>query len=156
MTGSLRELVVVFADYPTTGNRDTFYRALLTALVAVPLRTVPFGIAPGMELVAAGQQWSVPTTHGPDGGPMLFVYTDPQAAMQAPGAKAAFSIAGRVVLEMALANRAGVIVATGYGAAGSWAGVAREHVGKLLAEQRDLGESPSGVDSQEKQSPRNS
>jgi hypothetical protein len=62
---------------------------------------------------------------------MLLVFTDPPAAMQSPGAKAAFGIAGRAVLEMALANKAGVIVATGY-AAGSWAGVAREHVAGLL------------------------
>jgi hypothetical protein len=136
MAEGLRELVMRLADHPTPANQDAFYRGILTGQVAVPLRVLPSGVQPGIEQVADGQQWSVPTTRGPDGRPMLLVYTDQQAAMQSPGVKAVFGIAGRVVLEMAQANGAGVIVATGYGAAGSWAGVPQDHVAALLAVER--------------------
>jgi hypothetical protein len=110
---TLRTLVQRLADEPTPANRDAFYRALVTAQVAVPLRAVPTGLRPG-DAVADGQL-SVPTTSGPDGSVMLLVYTDQEAAIQSPQARAGFSLAGRVVLEMAAANRAGVIVATGSG-----------------------------------------
>jgi hypothetical protein len=136
MAEGLRELVVRLADHSTAANQDAFYRDLLAGQVAVPLRVLPSGVQPGTEQVADGQQWTVPTTRGPDGGLLLLVYTDPQAAMQSPGAKAVCGLSGRVVLEMAQANRAGVIVASGYGAAASWAGVPRDHVTALLAVER--------------------
>jgi hypothetical protein len=146
MTGSLRELVLSFADDSTDGNQAAFFRGLVASQVAVPLRAVPPAAAPGTDQVADGRQWSIPTTRGPDGRPMLLVYTDQQAAMQAPGAKAAFGVAGRVVLEMARANQAGVIVATGYGAASSWAGVAPQDVAALLAREDARAEQNAAAD----------
>jgi hypothetical protein len=112
-------------------NQDAFYRALVAAQVAVPLKAVPPGIRPGDA--AADGQMSVPTTRMSDGAVMLLVYTDQEAALQFPQARAGFTLAGRVVLEMAAANQAGLIVATGYGAAASWSGVPRDHVTAVLA-----------------------
>lgn len=131
MGETLRTLVRRLADEPTPANQNAFYRALVVAQVAVPLRAVPPGFRPG-DAVADGQM-SVPTTRLSDGSVMLLVYTDQEAALQSPQARAGFALAGRVVLEMAAANQSGVIVATGYGAAASWSGVPREHVAAVLA-----------------------
>jgi SseB protein N-terminal domain len=128
-------LVARLADEPTVENRDAFYRALLTSEVAVPLQSVPPGLLPG-RAVASGQV-GIPRTRGPDGSDMLLVYADEQSALQAPQAQGGLRVAGRVVLEMAAANRAGVIVVAGSGAGASWSGVPAEHVRSVLAEGDD-------------------
>src|SRR5262249_21914261 len=106
MGETLRTVVVRLADEPTPSNHWAFYRALLAAQVAVPVRELPAGSRAGPG-VADGQV-SVPHTRGSDGLLMLLVYTDGQAALQAPQANAWFELAGRVVLEMAVANKVGV------------------------------------------------
>ena len=119
------------ADEPTIANQNAFYRALLVCEVHVPLKTLPAGFGPGQGI--ADGRVGVPHTSGPDGSMMLLVYTDEQAALQVPETRAGFRLAGRVVLEMAAANQAGVIVTTGYGAAASWSGVPQQHVAAVLA-----------------------
>jgi hypothetical protein len=119
MGETLRELVVRLADEPTLANQEAFYRALLAAQVAVPLKSLPAGVRPGLNVAADGQL-GVARTQGPDGSVMLLVYTDQQAALESSGARTGFTLQGRVVLEVAAANQAGVIVTTGYGPTASW------------------------------------
>src|SRR5262245_54174005 len=134
MTPSLRALVVMLANQPTLPNREAFYRALLAAQVAVPLRNPPAGLRREKKEIIAANQFTIPMTNWPGSGSMLMVYTDRDAAMQAPPpAKAGFEVAGRVVLQMAQARAAGVIVSTGVGPTGKWVSVPREHVAGLLA-----------------------
>lgn len=130
---TLRDLVVQLADHPTPANQDAFHRGLLASRVSVPLRTIPVGAVAGTQSVRDGAQWPVPTTRGPDGGLMLLVYTDQRAAMEIPQTTVAFDIAARAILQMALTNGAGVIVATGHGVAASWAGVRRVDVRAVLS-----------------------
>jgi hypothetical protein len=131
MGETLRALVTGLADEPTLSNQKAFHRVLLASEVAVPLKAVPPGYRPGAGV--ADGQLAVPHTSGPDGSMMLLVYTDDQAALQVPQARAGFRLAGRVVLEMAVANNMGVILSTGWGPAASWAAIPPQQVAAVLA-----------------------
>ena len=134
MAPSLRALVVILANQATVANREAFYRALVASQVAVPLRNPPAGLRREKNQVSSANQFTLPQTSWPDGTAMFMVYTDRDAALQAPPpAKAGFEIAGRVVLQMAQAQGAGVIVSTGVGPTGKWVAVPREHVAAVLA-----------------------
>jgi hypothetical protein len=134
MAQSLRDLVVLMAKQATFANRETLYRALAASQVAVPLRNPPPGLRRERQCVSRANQFTVPMTNWPDGTRMLMVYTDRDAALQViPPAKAGFEIAGKVVLQMAQAQGAGVIVSTGVGGGASWVAVPKEHVAGILS-----------------------
>jgi len=132
---ALSATVSLLADEPTLTNRDAFYDALLSSKVGARL---PEGCQPSQrddqDSRSASDQIGVPTTTAPDGTPMLLVYCDIPKMHRTNPDDRFFEIDGRVALEMALTAKCGIIVQNASNGESCWAGVPREDVAGILAQ----------------------
>lgn len=134
---SLPELVTLMADHPTISNRNAFYLALRTSRLGAYVEELPPVVTAGEHRVQAGENFTVPTTTGPDGAPMLLVFCDIPGMAAANPNKSWFDLEGETLLNMALQNEAGIIVQNGLDGRQSWAGVPNSHVAGILAGEYD-------------------
>lgn len=133
MEYSLAELVARLADEPTVPNRDAFYSTLLGSRVSFAVGSLNPNMV-GDHVVKNPDQMSIPTAPGPNGTAMLVVFSDRDSAIALKAGATFAEIDGRTLLQIALSNKASVIVQSLYQGKPSWSGVSPEHVATLLDE----------------------
>ena len=129
--GPLSATVLRLADEPTLGNRRRFYETFVKSRVGVRVpdefRSVPLV----NHITSDEDRFSVPLTSLADGTPMLLVQADVDKLAQTEAGTTFMELAAKDVIEMAIENKAGIIIqAQAYGRQ-AWAGIAANDVANL-------------------------